>query len=115
MRRLQLLLRVLELNVAIGFLVLMVIMTDVEPLAGWLLRITVCYPLCHYCAAIGHVLPPSNIFHSASLVWWRRIASTVSIIWPAEPPVELLPPQPPTSYSLASGISFSYQCTHLAP
>jgi hypothetical protein len=42
MRRFQLLVRILQLNSAIGLLVLMILITDVEALAGWIMRITVC-------------------------------------------------------------------------
>src|SRR6478609_3405811 len=44
MRVVQLCLRVLELIGSIGLLVLMIIITNVEPQAGWVVRITVRLP-----------------------------------------------------------------------
>ncbi len=43
-RRLQLLLRILQLNAAIGLLVLLILITDVDALQGWVMRITVSRP-----------------------------------------------------------------------
>lgn len=42
MRKVQLALRILELNGAIGLLVLMILITGTDPLIGWIMRITVC-------------------------------------------------------------------------
>lgn len=44
MRGVQLGLRVLELVAAVGLLVLMVLISNVEPLTGWVVRITVSCP-----------------------------------------------------------------------
>lgn len=41
LRRIQLGLRLLELNGGIGILVLMILLTKVEPVVGWILRIAV--------------------------------------------------------------------------
>ncbi len=41
MRKVQLGLRVLELIAAVGLLIMMILITNVEPLCGWVLRITV--------------------------------------------------------------------------
>lgn len=41
LRRLQLFLRILELNAAIGLLTLMILITNVDVLQGWVIRITV--------------------------------------------------------------------------
>jgi hypothetical protein len=41
MRVVQLLLRILELNGAIGLLVLFILITNIDPLTGWIMRITV--------------------------------------------------------------------------
>ncbi len=42
MRKVQLALRILELNGAIGLLALMILITGTDPLIGWIMRITVC-------------------------------------------------------------------------
>lgn len=53
MRKVQLGLRALELVAAAGLLVLMILVNNVDPLTGWVLRITVGHPVSS--------LPPSCV------------------------------------------------------
>ncbi|KAK1836472.1 hypothetical protein QBC39DRAFT_247960 [Podospora conica] len=60
MRAVQLGLRVLELIASIGLLVLMIIITNIEPQAGWVVRITLGVAILHSIYGIWHMSKPAG-------------------------------------------------------
>ena len=66
MRVVQLVLRVVELVAALGFLALMILINNVEPLTGWVVRIAVCSPspplLPSFLAQLVSISGPSTNF-----------------------------------------------------
>ncbi|KAK1755981.1 hypothetical protein QBC47DRAFT_201251 [Echria macrotheca] len=60
MRKLQFCLRLLELVAAVGMLVLMVLISNVEPLTGWVLRITLAVAILHCMYAVYHLSNPAG-------------------------------------------------------
>ncbi|KAK0743574.1 hypothetical protein B0T18DRAFT_371521 [Schizothecium vesticola] len=60
MRAMQLGLRVLELVASIGLLVLMIIITNIEPQAGWVVRITLGVAMLHSLYGIWHMSKPAG-------------------------------------------------------
>ncbi|KAK5657681.1 hypothetical protein OQA88_2753 [Cercophora sp. LCS_1] len=60
MRKFQLVLRVLELLGAIGLLVLMVLINNVETLTGWVLRVTLAVAIVHTVYAVYHLSNPAG-------------------------------------------------------
>jgi len=106
LRRLQLFLRILQLNGSIGLLVLLILVTNIDLLQSWIVRISV-----RYFPSSSRTLHMHGFLIPSSLALLHLHVPTLFITSRAPPRGERRPHLPPISYLLGSRILQPCPCT----